>query len=114
MKKPAPTSSPKPFVCPATISQTNAGAVGNLVVAKVAEGKGGFGYNADKDKYEDLLEAGVIDPLKVTRIALQNAASIAGLLLTTDCVVTEKPKEKNAGRGGMPHGGMGGMEDYDM
>lgn len=92
----------------------NAGAVGNLVVAKVAEGKGGFGYNADKDKYEDLLEAGVIDPLKVTRIALQNAASIAGLLLTTDCVVTEKPKEKNAGRGGMPHGGMGGMEDYDM
>ncbi len=96
----------------------NAGAVGNLVVSKVAEGKGGFGYNADKDKFEDLLEAGVVDPLKVTRIALQNAASVAGLLLTTDCVVTEKPKDKDAaGPGGMPPGGMGGMggmEDYGM
>ena len=59
--------------------------VGNLVVNKVAEGKGGFGYNADKDKYEDLIAIGVIDPVKVTRIALQNAASVAGLLLTTDC-----------------------------
>lgn len=94
----------------------NAGAVGTLVVNKVAQGKGGFGYNADKDTYEDLIEAGVIDPHKVTRIALQNAASVAGLLLTTDCIVTEKPKEKEAagaGRhGGM--GGMGGMDDMDM
>ncbi|HOL30397.1 MAG TPA: chaperonin GroEL [Anaerohalosphaeraceae bacterium] len=94
----------------------NAGAVGTLVVNKVAQGKGGFGYNADKDIYEDLLEAGVIDPHKVTRIALQNAASVAGLLLTTDCIVTEKPKDKEpagAGRhGGM--GGMGGMDDMDM
>ncbi|MBN1816390.1 MAG: chaperonin GroEL, partial [Sedimentisphaerales bacterium] len=86
----------------------NAGAVGNLVVNKVAEGKGGFGYNADTDTYEDLLEAGVIDPVKVTRIALQNAASVAGLLLTTDCVVTEKPEKKKPGPGGP---GMEGMDD---
>ena len=84
------------------------------------EGTGGFGYNADKDKYEDLIKAGVIDPVKVTRIALQNAASIAGLLLTTDCLVSEKPKDKDemamppggpgmgGGMGGMG-GGMGGM-----
>ncbi len=82
----------------------NAGATPNLVVNKVAEGKGGFGYNADTNKYEDLLKAGVLDPAKVTRIALQNAASIAGLLLTTDCLVTEKPKEKEE----MPPGGPGG------
>jgi len=86
----------------------NAGAVGNLVVNKVTKGKGGFGYNADKDLYEDLFEAGVIDPVKVTRIALQNAASIAGLLLTTDCIVTEKPKAKD-GAASMP-GGMDGMD----
>ena len=87
----------------------NAGAVGNLVVSKIAQGKGAFGYNADKDKYEDLIEAGVIDPVKVTRIALQNAASVAGLLLTTDCVVTEKPKDDKSGAE-MP----GGMDDMDM
>jgi chaperonin GroEL len=90
----------------------NAGAIANLVVSKVTQGKDGFGYNASTDKYEDLLEAGVIDPAKVTRIALQNAVSIAGLLLTTDCLVTEKPKEKDAGRPGGP-GGYGG-EDMDM
>ncbi|MGD0078795.1 MAG: chaperonin GroEL, partial [Sedimentisphaerales bacterium] len=85
----------------------NAGATANLVVSKVMEGKGAFGYNADTDKYEDLLAAGVIDPVKVTRIALQNSISIAGLLLTTDCVITEKPQEN---KGGMPgHPGMGGM-----
>ena len=89
----------------------NAGAVGNIVVNKVAQGKDGFGYNADKDKYEDLFESGVIDPVKVPRIALQNAASVAGLLLTTDCVVTEKPKDKDAGQ--MP-GDMNGMDDMDM
>ncbi len=87
----------------------NAGAVGNIVVNKIAQGKGGFGYNADTDKYEDLISAGVLDPVKVTRIALQNAASVAGLLLTTDCVVTEQPKKDDqAGPGGMP-GGMGGL-----
>jgi len=91
----------------------NAGATANLVVSKVAEGKDGFGYNADTDTYEDLFKAGVIDPAKVTRIALQNAASIAGLLLTTDCVVTEKPKDADEMPGGAPGmdgmGGMGGM-----
>ena len=87
----------------------NAGAVGNLVVNTVAKGKGGFGYNADKDVFEDLVEAGVIDPVKVTRIALQNAASVAGLLLTTDCIVTEKPKGKG-NAGGMPGGGMDEMD----
>jgi len=88
----------------------NAGATPNLVVNKVVTGKGGFGYNADTDRYEDLLRAGVIDPAKVTRIALQNAVSIAGLLLTTDCLVSEKPKEKDemAPPPGGP--GMGGME----
>ena len=98
----------------------NAGATPNLVVNKVTDGKGGFGYNAGTDKYEDLLKAGVIDPVKVTRIALQNAVSIAGLLLTTDCLVSEKPKDQDemapppggpgmgGGMGGMG-GGMGGM-----
>jgi chaperonin GroEL len=93
----------------------NAGTTPNLVVNKVMEGKGGFGYNANTDKYEDLLEAGILDPAKVTRIALQNAVSIAGLLLTTDCLVTEKPKEKETmppgGPGGPGMGGMGGMDD---
>jgi len=95
----------------------NAGATAQLVVNKVYEGKGAFGYNADKDEYEDLVEAGVIDPAKVVRTALQNAVSIAGLLLTTDCLVTEKPKAKDemgpGGPGGMGGGmgGMGGMDD---
>jgi chaperonin GroEL len=93
----------------------NAGAVGNLVVNKVAQGQGGFGYNADKDVFENLLETGIVDPLKVTRVALQNAASVAGLLLTTDCVVTEKPKDKKKGAPAAP--GMEGMDemgDMDM
>jgi chaperonin GroEL len=85
----------------------NAGATANLVVNKVSEGKGGFGYNADTNKYEDLVQAGVIDPVKVVRIALETAVSIAALLLTTDCIVTEKPKAKEQGPG-MPPGGMGG------
>jgi chaperonin GroEL len=90
----------------------NAGATANLIVSKVMEGKGGFGYNANEDRYEDLLESGVIDPAKVVRIALLNAGSIAGLLLTTDCLVTEKPKEKGHGPGMPPGGGMD--EDMDM
>jgi len=96
----------------------NAGATANLVVNKVVEGKGGFGYNADTDIYEDLFGAGIVDPAKVTRIALENAVSIAVLLLTTDCLVTEKPKEKEqmppGGPGGGYGGGMGGMGDMDM
>ncbi len=86
----------------------NAGAIPNIVVNKVTEGKGGFGYNANMDTYEDLFEAGIIDPTKVTRIALQNAISVAGLLLTTGCVITEKPQEKEE-HAHMPPGGMGGM-----
>jgi len=87
----------------------NAGAEGSIVVARVKESKEkNFGYNAQTDTYEDLVKAGVIDPTKVTRTALQNAASIAGLLLTTECVVVEKKEEKPA-PAGPPGGGMGGM-----
>jgi chaperonin GroEL len=87
----------------------NAGAEGSIVVARVKESKEkNFGYNAATDAYEDLVKAGVIDPTKVTRTALQNAASIAGLLLTTECVVVEKKEEKPA-PAGPPGGGMGGM-----
>jgi len=103
----------KALTMPCYYIAANAGATPNLVVNKVTDGKAGFGYNADTNKYEDLLKSGVIDPVKVTRIALQNAASIAGLLLTTDCLVTEKPKEKEEmPPGGMPPGGGygGGMD----
>jgi len=88
----------------------NAGKEGSIVVEKVRGLKGNHGYNADTDIYEDLVEAGVIDPTKVVRTALQNAASIAGLMLTTEAVVVEKPEPEGAGGGGggMP-GGMGGM-----
>ncbi len=85
----------------------NAGVDGSIVVQKVREGKDGFGYNAAADKFEDLFAAGVIDPAKVTRSALQYAASIAGLLLTTDAMIAELPKEEKAPA--MPAGGMGGM-----
>ena len=86
----------------------NAGAEGSIVVAKVRESKDkNFGFNAATEQYEDLVKAGVIDPTKVTRTALQNAASIAGLLLTTECVVVEKKEEKSAPAA--PGGGMGGM-----
>jgi chaperonin GroEL len=88
----------------------NAGMEGSIVLAKVRESKDkNFGYNAQTDIYEDLFKAGVIDPTKVTRTALQNAASITGLLLTTECVVVEKKEEKPAPAGGPPGGGMGGM-----
>ncbi len=85
----------------------NAGVEGSVVVQKVKEGKGDFGYNARTEVYENLLEAGVIDPTKVTRIALENAASVAGMFLTTECVLADKPEETPA----MPPmgGGMGGM-----
>ena len=94
---------------PIRLIAQNAGAEGSIVVAKVREFKDkNFGYNAQTDAYEDLVKAGVIDPTKVTRTALQNAASIAGLLLTTECVVAEKQEAKSA-PAGMPGGGMGGM-----
>ena len=92
-----------------TISN-NAGVEGAIVVQKVYEGEGAFGYNARTEVYEDLVAAGVIDPTKVTRTALQNAASVAGLLLTTEAVISEKPEEKAAAMPPMPDmGGMGGM-----
>jgi len=87
----------------------NAGAEGSVVVEKVKAEKGAFGYNAEKSDYEDLLKAGIIDPTKVTRFALQNATSVSSLLLTTEAMVAEKPAEKNDMPPMPPGGGMGGM-----
>ena len=86
----------------------NAGFEGSIVVAKVRDGKDGFGFNAATGEYEDLIKAGVIDPKKVTRIALQNSSSVAGLLLTTEAAIAEKPEPKKD-MPPMPGGGMGGM-----
>jgi chaperonin GroEL len=90
----------------------NAGVEGSIVVDKVKNGKGGFGYNAAKDTYEDLIEAGVIDPTKVVRTALQNAASVAALMLTTEALIAELPKDEKASGGGghAGHGHGGGMD----
>ena len=85
----------------------NAGGEGSVVVNKVREGEGDFGYNARQDVYEDLRKAGIIDPAKVARVALENAASIAGLFLTTECLICDKPEDKPALPMGQP--GMGGM-----
>ena len=85
----------------------NAGGEGSVVVNKVREGEGDFGYNARQDVYEDLRKAGIIDPAKVARVALENAASIAGLFLTTECLICDKPEDKPAVPMGQP--GMGGM-----
>lgn len=85
----------------------NAGGEGAVVVQKVLEGEGDFGYNARTDVFEDLRKAGVIDPAKVARVALENAASIAGMFLTTECLIVDKPEENPAPMGGAP--GMGGM-----
>ncbi|MBW1771438.1 MAG: chaperonin GroEL [Deltaproteobacteria bacterium] len=87
----------------------NAGSEGSVVVEKVKDGKGAFGFNAETGEYEDLLKAGILDPTKVTRFALQNASSVAGLLLTTEAMITEKPKEKDDMPMMPPGGGMGGM-----
>lgn len=87
----------------------NAGKEGAVVVQKVREGKGDYGYNARIDKYENLFETGVIDPTKVTRVALENAASIAGMFLTTECVITDKKEDNPAPQMPMGGGGMGGM-----
>jgi chaperonin GroEL len=98
---------------PVRLIADNAGVEGSIVVNRVKEEKGAFGYNARSDTYEDLMQAGVIDPTKVARIALENAASIASLLLTTEAMITDKPEKKGAGpdpaaMAGMG-GGMGGM-----
>ena len=90
----------------------NAGEDGSVVLAKVREGKGSFGYNAATGEYGDMIEMGILDPTKVTRLALQNAASVAGLLLTTEVMVADAPKEEHdhAPMGGGGMGGMGGMD----
>ncbi len=87
----------------------NSGLEGSVVVQKVKEGKDDFGFNARTEVFENLLKAGVIDPTKVSRVALENAASVAAMLLTTDCVLAEKPEEKPANAHDHGHGGMGGM-----
>jgi chaperonin GroEL len=94
---------------PVTMISSNAGQDGSIVCEKVLGGTGNFGYNAATDEYEDLVKAGVIDPTKVTRTALQNATSVSTLLLTSDALIAEKPKESKAKAGGAGHGG-----DYDM
>jgi len=90
---------------PLKMIAANAGMEGSVVVEKVKEKKGSFGFNARTDQYEDMIAAGVIDPTKVTRFALQNAASVASLMLTTQCMIAEKPEEKGGGMPPMPGGG---------
>jgi chaperonin GroEL len=85
----------------------NAGGEASVVVNAVMAGKGNYGFNAANDTYGDMIEMGILDPTKVTRTALQNAASVASLMLTTECMVAEAPKDEPAG-GGMGGGGMGG------
>ena len=88
----------------------NAGEDAAVVLNRVKEGKGSFGYNAAKGEYGDMIDLGILDPAKVTRLALQNSASVAGLLLTTEVMIAEAPKEEEHSHGGMPPGGMGGMD----
>jgi chaperonin GroEL len=87
----------------------NAGQDGSVICEKVLEGKGNFGYNAATGVFEDMVKAGVIDPTKVTRTALQNAASVSTLLLTSDALIAEKPKDDKHSKKSGGHGG-----DYDM
>jgi len=94
---------------PVTMISSNAGQDGSIVCEKVLAGTGNFGYNAATNEYEDLVKAGVIDPAKVTRTALQNATSVSTLLLTSDALIAEKPKDSKPKAGGAGHGG-----DYDM
>jgi len=91
----------------------NAGGEASVVVNAVINGKGNYGYNAANDTYGDMIEMGILDPTKVTRTALQNAASVSSLMLTTEGMVAEAPKTESAG-GGMSGGGMGGMGDMGM
>ena len=92
----------------------NAGKEGSIVVGKLLESKeANFGYDAQNDEYTDLVKAGIIDPVKVVRVALQNASSVAGIMITTEAMITELPKDEKPAAGGMP-GGMGGMGDMDF
>jgi chaperonin GroEL len=88
----------------------NAGVEGSVVIQEIKKRKGNDGYNVGTGEYVDLVKAGVVDPKKVTRTALQNAASIAGLLLTTECLITEIPEKEKAAPAPGGHGGMGGMD----
>ncbi|HEX4049464.1 MAG TPA: chaperonin GroEL [Steroidobacteraceae bacterium] len=88
----------------------NAGEDAAVILNKVRDGKGSYGYNAATGEFGDLIEAGILDPTKVTRLALQNSASVAGLLLTTEVMIAEAPKDEHDHGGGMPPGGMGGMD----
>jgi chaperonin GroEL len=93
----------------------NAGVEGSIVVGKVLENASPtFGFNAQTEEYVDMVKAGVIDPAKVVRTALQDAASVAGLMITTEAAIVEAPKKGGGGGGGMPGGGMGGMGDMDF
>jgi chaperonin GroEL len=93
----------------------NAGEDAAVILNQVKAGKGAYGYDAATGEFGDMLDAGILDPTKVTRLALQNAASVAGLLLTTEVMIAEAPKdEDHAHGGGMPGGGMGGMGDMGM
>jgi chaperonin GroEL len=94
---------------PLRLIAQNGGDEGAVVVNKVREGKGAFGYNVVTNKYEDLVHAGVIDPTKVVRVALQNAASVAALMLTTEVLIAERPKGDKEPSGGGAHDEMGGM-----
>jgi len=94
---------------PIRLIAENAGVEGSIVLDKVKNEKGGFGFNAQTEKYEDLMKSGIIDPTKVVRCALQNASSVAGLLITTEALIAEKPEEKDKFPGMPPRGGMGGM-----
>jgi chaperonin GroEL len=91
----------------------NAGEDAAVILNRVREGKGSFGYNAASGEFGDMIEAGILDPTKVTRLALQNSASVSGLLLTTEVMIAEAPKDDDHGHG-MPQGGMGGMGGMDM
>jgi chaperonin GroEL len=94
---------------------TNAGEEPSVILNKVVEGKAAYGYNAANGEYGDMIEFGILDPTKVTRTALQNAASIAGLMITTEAMVAEAPKKDEGGAaGGMGGGGMGGMGGMDF
>ena len=100
----------KAIEAPLRIIVENAGNDGSIVLEKVKEGKDDFGYNARTESYENLFETGVIDPTKVTRVALENAASVAGMLLTTECVIADEPEDEKVAMPPMdPTGGMGGM-----
>ena len=100
----------KALESPLRIIVENAGVEGSVVLQKVLNGKSGYGFNARTDVYEDLMAAGVIDPAKVTRVALENAASISGMVLTTEAAISDKPEKKSAGGGGHHHH----HDDYGM